>query len=175
MRTYTDKEIQIFLDINDEEEQKDLESLTLKKLLHVKDKISIFKGIETEELKAIIFNLKFMRFEFKDYIIHQDDNHKEIFYIIEGECQVFHDKHKVGKLKAGEIFGEAAAIFGTNRNASVVCSSKKASLLSFGIDEDNIEFCAPALAQIYKNLAFEINAKLEDLNLEVSTKPSRQL
>ena len=33
-----------------------------------------------------------------------------------------------------------------------------------------MEFCAPELAQLYKNLAFEINAKLEDLNEEHTKK-----
>ena len=58
----------------------------------------------------------------------------------------------------------------TKRNASVLCLSKEATLISFSIDHDNMEFCAPALAQLYKNLAFEINAKLEDLNEEYTKK-----
>ncbi len=160
---YTIKDIENFLEINatiKEEEH----SKSLKKLLSVKEKISIFKNIDTLDLKAIVYDVEFIKYKFRDYIVKESDESNNILYIINGECQVFHNKKKVGKLHAGEIFGETAAIFNTKRNASVVCSSKETTLLSFCIDQDNMEFCADALATLYKNLAFEINAKLEDLN-----------
>jgi len=163
--SYEVQDVEKFLQINREADQ-DEQSKSLKKLLSVQDKISIFRGIEPDELKAIVYNLKFGKFKYKDYIVEQNDMHEEIFFIIDGECQVFHNKKKVGKLRAGEIFGEAGAIFKSNRNASVICSSKDATLLSFCIDENNMEFCAPALAILYKNLASEINAKLEEINYE---------
>ena len=163
--SYVVEDVEKFLQINRESSETE-QSKSLKKLLSVQDKISIFRGIEPDELKAIVYNLKFVKFKFKDYIVEQNDMHEEIFFIIDGECQVFHNKKKVGKLRAGEIFGEAGAIFKSNRNASVVCSSKDAKLLSFCIDANNMEFCAPALAILYKNLASEINAKLEEINYE---------
>lgn len=162
---YTIKDLEKFLQINKDAENEE-HSKSLKKLLSVQDKISIFKGIEPDELKAIVYNLKFVKFKFKDYVVEQQDTREEIFFIIDGECQVFHNKQKVGKLRAGEIFGESGAIFKSKRNASVVCASEEATLLSFCIDENNIEFCAPALAILYKNLASEINAKLKEINLE---------
>jgi len=163
--SYIVEDVEKFLQINREAEN-DEQSKSLKKLLSVQNKISIFKGIDPDELKAIVYNLKFVKFKYKDYIIEQNDTREEIFFIIDGECQVFHNKLKVGKLRAGEIFGEAGAIFKTNRNASVICASKEATLLSFCIDENNMEFCSEALAILYKNLASEINAKLEDINYE---------
>ncbi len=160
---YTLNDIEKFLEINatiKEEEH----SMSLRKLLNVKNKISIFKNIDTIDLKAIVYDVEFIKYNFKDYIVKESDKSNNILYIINGECQVFHNKKRVGKLQAGEIFGETAAIFNTKRNASVVCSSKETTLLSFSIDQENMEFCADALATLYKNLAFEINAKLEDLN-----------
>lgn len=163
--SYIVEDVEKFLQINREAEN-DEQSKSLKKLLSVQNKISIFKGIDSDELKAIVYNLKFVKFRYKDYIVEQNDTREEIFFIIDGECQVFHNKLKVGKLRAGEIFGEAGAIFKTTRNASVICASKEATLLSFCIDENNMEFCSQALAILYKNLASEINAKLEDINYE---------
>ena len=160
---YLVQDIEKFLLVNEQSEEEEL-SQSLKKLLSVQDKISIFKGIDPQELKAIVYNLKFIKFKFKDYVVEQDDPSEEIFFIIDGECQVFHNKKRVGVLKPGEVFGESGAIFKTKRNASVVCASKQATLLSFSIDENNLEFCAPALATLYKNLASEINAKLEEIN-----------
>ena len=163
--SYIVEDVEKFLQINRDADN-DEQSRSLKKLLSVQDKISIFKGINPDELKAIVYNLKFVKFKFKDYVVEQNDSNEEIFFIIDGECQVFHNKKKVGKLRAGEIFGEAGAIFKSHRNASVVCASEEATLLSFCIDENNMEFCAPALAVLYKNLASEINAKLEEINFE---------
>ena len=170
MNIYSSKDIESFLEIHEEEEAKDEQSHSLKKLLSVQDKISIFRDIDPQELKAIVYDLKFVKFKFKEYVIEEGDQNDEIFFIINGECQVFHNKKRIGKLRAGEIFGEAAAIFGTPRGASVVCSSKEATLLSFSIDQDNMEFCAPALAILYRNLAFEINSKLTFSNEEVTKK-----
>ena len=39
---------------------------------------------------------------------------------------------------------------------------------SFNIDDNNMEFCGPALAILYKNLASEINAKLQEINIAYS-------
>jgi len=167
---YSSKDIEAFLQIYEEEAAQDEQSQSLKKLLSVQDKISIFRDIDPEEIKAIVYDLKFVKFVFKDYVIEEGEKKSEIFFIINGECQVFHNKKKIGKLRAGEIFGEAAAIFGTTRNASVVCSTKEATLLSFSIDQDNMEFCASALAILYRNLAFEINAKLAYSNEQFSKK-----
>lgn len=160
---YTVEDVEKFLEVNDREENSE-QSQSLRKLLNVKDKISIFKNIDSAELKAIIYDLKFMKFKYKEYIVKENDESINIFFIIDGECQVFHDKKKVGTLRPGEIFGESGVIFKTKRNASVICASENATLLSFCIDDENMEFCSLALAKLYKNLAFEINAKLEDIN-----------
>lgn len=161
--SYTVDDIEKFLDITRLADEKP-ESQSVKKLLSVQDKISIFRNIDQLDLKAIIYDLKFVKFKFKDYILRQGDVSENIFFIIQGECQVFNNGKKVAALGPGVVFGESAAIFKTPRNASVVCASREATLLSFSIDEENIEFCAPALVTLYKNLASEINSKLEDIN-----------
>ena len=169
LSNYTLEDIEKFLEVDhlrDEEEH----SASLRKLLNVQNKISIFKNIDPIDLKAIVYDLKFVKYSFKDYIVKQNEESNAIFFIIEGECQVFFNKRKVGVLRPGEIFGESGVIFKTKRNASVVCASEKATLLSFSIDEENMEFCAPALATMYKNLALQINTKLEEVNALMSQK-----
>lgn len=170
MNEYSPKEIEKFIQLHNANEEENEQSKSLKKLLSVQDKISIFRNIDPQALKAIVYDLKFVKFAFKDYVIEQNDTKSELYFIISGECHVFRDKHKIGVLRAGEIFGETAAIFQTKRNASVVCATKEAVLLSFSIDKENLPFCAPALTTLYKNLAYEINAKLEQLNEKVAKK-----
>lgn len=160
---YSIDDIEDFLEINAIEEEKE-QSKSLRKLLSVQDKISIFKNIDVLDLKAIVYDVKFVKYKYKDYIVEENDESNSIFFIIDGKCQVFHNRKKVGELRAGEIFGESGVIFKTKRNASVVCASDDAILLSFCIDEENMDFCAPALATLYKNLASEIDAKLQEIN-----------
>jgi len=165
---YTVEDIEEFLKINDEESNNDSE--TMHKLLSVQDKIKIFKDIEPNELKSIVYDLQFMRYNFKDHIVDQDSQSEIIYFLIDGECQVFHNKFKIGELHPGSSFGESGAIFGYKRNATVLCASKTATLLAFKIDQENLDFSAKALAILYKNLAAEINKKLDDLNKQVATK-----
>lgn len=162
---YSLEDIEKFIEINKIAE-KEAQTETFNKLLNVQNKISIFKNIDPFELKAIIYDLKFIRCKLGDYIVKQNDSSNEIFFIMSGKCEVLHNTTKVGTLKAGEVFGESAAIFKTKRNASVICSSEGTTLLSFCIDDNNLEFCTLALAMLYKNLALQINSKLEDINYE---------
>lgn len=145
-------------------------SQTLKKLFSVQSKISIIANIDQAELKVIIDQLKFVKYNFKDFIIKEGDISQEIFFVLSGECHVFAQNKKVAEIQAGKTFGESAAIFNTKRNASVVCASKEVTLLSFCINHDNMDFCAPALATLYKNLASQINTKLESMNQTISKK-----
>jgi len=166
---YTKEEIREFLKITDDAYQ-DEQSISLRKLMTVKDRIDIFKGIEAEELKAIIYDLKFIKYNFGDTIIKQNEISSEIFFIITGVCKVIHNGKEVGVLKSKDIFGEAGAIFEIKRNATVRCASNDVTLLSFCIDNNNMEFCADSLAILYKNLAFQINHKLQELNYHYSIK-----
>jgi len=145
-------------------------SQTLKKLLNVQSKISIIADIDPAELKVIIEKLKFVSVPFKEFIIKEGDISQEIFFVLSGEFHVFSNNKKVGVIAAGQTFGETAAVFNTKRNASVVCASKVATVLSFCINHENIDFCAPALAKLYKNLALQINTKLEEVNSQLIKK-----
>lgn len=166
---YDPEDIERFLEINRAMNMEE-DSQTLKKLLSVQSRISIIANIDPDDLKAIVYNLKFIKYNYKDYVVKEGDISKEIFFILSGECQVFLKNEKVGAITAGKTFGESAAIFNTTRNASVVCSSKEATMLSFCIDHENMEFCAPALATLYKNLASQINNKLEEMNTNATKK-----
>ena len=161
--TYDIDDIQKFLELNELSKLEECEQ-TLQKLLSVQKKISIIANIDPEQLKVIVDKLQFIKYNFKDIIIKEGDISQEIFFILSGECHAFHNNKKIGGIKAGSTFGEAAAIFNTKRNASVLCSSKEVTVLSFCINHDNMDFCAPALAKLYKNLARQINTKIEEMN-----------
>ena len=167
--TYNSEDIAKFLEVHESTPEYEY-SQTLQKLLSVQNRISIIADIEQTELKIIIDKLKFVKHNFKDYVIKEGEISKEIFFTLSGEFHVFNGGNKIGVIPAGNAFGETAAIFNTKRNASVVCASKEATLLSFCINADAIEFCPTGLATLYKNLASQINSKLEEMNHNLAKK-----
>jgi len=160
---YTLDDLNKFIELTQAIEQKP-DSKSLRKLLSVRDKISIFKNIDPLHLKALVYDVKFVTYSHKDYVVKQGEDSKEVFFIIDGECQVFYDKNYLSSLHAGEVFGESGVLFHKKRNASVVCASQKATLLLFCIDDEASPFTAQSLVKLYRNLAFQINDKLEELN-----------
>ena len=160
---YDPQEIEKVLEMN-KLSDKTQSSEVLRKLLTVQSKISIIANIDPLDLEAILYDLKFIQYKRMDTIIEEGDTTDEIFFIFSGECEVLSKNKKIGEIKTGKVFGETAAIFNTKRNATVICSSENATILSFRINHDNMRFCAPALATLYKNLAFQINTKLEGMN-----------
>lgn len=169
LSTYTPEEIEEFLEAY-KLDQETNQTQSMKKLLSVYDKIPIFKDIDPFHLKALVYDLKFVKTKYKDFIIQEGDMSEKIFFLIDGECHVFHQHKLVGKLYAGMVFGESGVIFKTKRDASVVCASEKAILLAFKLDEEITPFSSQALAKLYKNLAFQINTKLENLNETLTKK-----
>jgi CRP-like cAMP-binding protein len=156
-------DIQKIIELTQEFEEGE-EEKSLKKLLNVKHKIKIFKNIDTFEIKALVYSLKFVRYEKKEFIINDKEESSYIYFILEGECQVLKQNKKIGTLHAGDTFGEIGVIFREKRSADVICSSDEAIMLKFKLDQENLDFNAQALAKMYKNLANQIKIKLEELN-----------
>lgn len=166
---YDADDIEAFLKVN-KLSQSTQDSQTMHKLLSVQNKISIIANIDKDELKVVIDKLRFIKYNFKDYIIKEGETSQDIFFILSGECHVFYKKNKIGSIATGKSFGESAAIFKTKRNASVVCASESTTVLAFCINDEDTEFCSSALATLYKNLALQINTKLEKMNADIAKK-----
>ncbi len=154
------KDIEKFLFVAREREASD-EFQCLKKLLSVKEKIEIFKGITSHELKALVYDVRFKRYKLKKQIIKEGDESSEIFFLLKGECHTFIEK---------KLVGEIGVVTHSKRGASVFAAVEEVLLLAFKTDEENLDFNARALAIFYKNLASAINDKLHKLNIEVIKK-----
>ncbi len=141
------------------------ENQSLQKLLNVSHKIAIFEGISKEELKALVYDVRFKRYTKSETIITQNESSEEVFFLLRGECHALQDGKTIGKLYEGDTFGEIGVITRTPRSASVVSASEETLLLSYKIDEENLDFNAKAIATLYRNLASAINDKLQKLNI----------
>lgn len=166
---YTIEDIEKFLKVQREYEQSDA-FLSLKKLLSVSSKIRIFDGISNEELKGLVYDVKFRRYKRDETIIKEGSQSSSIFFILQGECHAYRKGVYLGVLHAGDAFGEIGVVTGSPRSANINCASKEALLLSFKIDQENLDFNARALAVIYKNLAKSINEKLSQLDMSATIK-----
>lgn len=142
------------------------EEATVSKLLQIQKKIPIFAGIDPLELRAILYDLHIEKLKKGEFLVKEGEKSEEIHYIFNGTFDVFKKNKRIATLQSGDTFGEIGVIFNTPRTASVGCSSEEATILSFKIDQENLDFCAEAIARIYKNLAYAINEKLQKLNVE---------
>ena len=164
---FTVEDIENFIQIAKLAEEKGGDK-SFQKLLEVKERISILNEIDKDELKALVYDVRFRRFKEGEIVIQQDEASQEIFYILKGICHASKENVFLGELQAGETFGEIGVITQTPRSADIKCFSEECLLLSFRIDQENLEFNAPALAILYRNLAKEINEKLQRLNLSLT-------
>ena len=143
---------------------------SLKKLLSVKEKITIFEGISKEELRGLVYDVRFRRYHKGEYIFKAQDDSEEIYFILQGELHAYSTEQLfIGKVQAGDTFGEMGVVTGEKRNISFKCASQKALLLSFKLDQENLEFNARALAILYRNLAKSVNEKIARLNIAEAT------
>lgn len=140
----------------------------MQKLVNMKQRIHIFDDINVDELEKIVENVNFRRYKNKEYVIREGESSKELFILLKGSCQVVINKHPIGLLGTGQVFGEVAAVFGTMRNASVVSISDNTLVLSCTLKDNAIVSLPYATAILYRNLAKQINQKLEIQNRMLS-------
>ena len=156
---YTSHELQVLKQVG--EENKVSHSDAMSKLLQVKDRIKLFEHINNHEIIHLVKDVKFQKFQRKEIIIQKGDIKKEIFILLSGDTHIILDRKIIANVTPGQIIGEIAAIFDKPRNATVICSSKDALLLSFKLNKTMIDEVPKASAYLYKNLAEQINIKLE--------------
>jgi len=161
--TYTKEEIERFISIShslENETQRD----GMKKLLSVYPKIKIFDGLNTNEVKSIIYGAKFQKYNEKEFIVEDGELSNDIYYLIDGKCEIIKNGKKITTIEAGQTFGDNGLLLEqTKRIVSVVAASKKVVVLSFKIDHSNLEFGSKALVKVYQNIMRQLRDKLENV------------
>ena len=166
---FSESEIADFLEAD--EVKKELEQNKLfEKLLSIKNKIAIFNNIEAVELKSLLYDINLKTYKKDEIIIKDGDDADYIYYILSGKCEIIKEEKKLATLSSGDTFGEIAVVCEIPRISDVKSISDNTVLLAFKIDLDNLDFCAKPLAIFYKNLALEMQKKLQKLNDEFISK-----
>lgn len=142
------------------------ENQYLEQIIKLKNKFSIFKGIDDAIIKSIVKDVRFLQFDMHEKIIQLGDEKEDIFILLEGECRVLIDNNKtVGILKKNQVFGEFSPITNTPRSATVR-ANVPSTVITFKINFDFLENEMDGYAVLYKNFVSELIKKLNIVNWE---------
>mgnify|MGYP002633798137 CR=1 FL=1 len=142
------------------------ENQYLEQIIKMKNKISIFQGMEDDIIKNVVKNIRFLQFDMHEQIIHLGDEEKDIYILLEGECRVMIDNNKtVGILKKNQVFGEFSPITNTPRSATVK-ANVPTTVIAFEIDFNFLDNEINEYAVLYKNFVTELIKKLNLINWE---------
>jgi CRP-like cAMP-binding protein len=137
---------------------------SLSRILKVKEKIKIFRGIEDESSIAhIIKDVQVIRFKANQIILKEGSTTQEMYFILSGICNVIKFGKVIGEISPGSSFGEIAAIFNKPRNATIEAQNELA-VIKFSIDHTKTSMYAHEFAILYRNIASELVDKLESQN-----------
>lgn len=95
---------------------------TVNELLQILPKVSLFRYLTNEKLKALLKNLKEEMFPAGASIINQGEIGEKLYIIKAGSVNVVKNGECVRVLPTGSFFGERAILFNENRSAGVVAA-----------------------------------------------------
>ena len=100
-----------------------------------------------------------------EYVFQQGDEGSTAFLIVSGALNVEIDQKKVGKMEAGEIFGELSLILGEQRKASVKAI----------IPTEIIEIKKNALEAILLSSNLELHKVIQQMSKELGKESDHKL
>ncbi|MEA3384149.1 MAG: cyclic nucleotide-binding domain-containing protein [Campylobacterota bacterium] len=146
---------------------------TLEQLLKVKDRISFFKDLNDEEIRFLIKDIVFKRFENNEIIFSQGENKDEyIYYIMKGFVNInlrdeFGIRKNVATVHHGSVIGEMKPILDEGRTAGCVAGTAGAVVIGFTIKHYASGIQSDAYAKFYRNMAYILAKKIKETNKRV--------
>jgi len=86
----------------------------------VEDEVSIFHGMEPEEVARLIEMSPVITCSSGDRIVGQDLAERSVFVVLDGAVEVMRDGRSVALMTRGAVFGEIAFLLGIDRTADVI-------------------------------------------------------
>jgi len=158
---YKEAELKIIQTLKNNEVDAVSEGISL--LLKSKSSIGFFENMSDEEIKLIVNEVKFTKYERGEVITKQGDRTKEMYLIISGECTVIQDNKIIGMLGAKQIFGEFSKITNRKRFATVI-TKVQSTLLSFNLKLELFDEAPFSFSTLYKNILSELVKKIDISN-----------
>lgn len=134
-----------------------------------------FASLDGAILRALAKRVQSKSVEAGEFIVKQDEPGSSCYYIKSGEVEVWRDstekgREKIALLGPGEVFGEAAALTGLRRNASIVANKNCELLVILQSDLTEIMQQDKKVARNMINLLFLRNLPEKSPNLTVETR-----
>jgi CRP-like cAMP-binding protein len=86
----------------------------------VEDEVSIFHGMEPDEVARLIEMSPIISCASGDRIVGQDLAERSVFVVLDGAVEVMRDSKSVALMTRGAVFGEIAFLLGIDRTADVI-------------------------------------------------------
>jgi len=130
------------------------------RLIGVKNKIAIFKGMQDGDIRLVVKDVFFMKYNPHETIIREGELGDDIYFIVSGTCRVTANHKAVGLLKEHQIFGEFSAITKDLRTATIRTNSI-VTVLSFKLATELFEEIPESFSNLYKNVIDELIKKID--------------
>jgi CRP-like cAMP-binding protein len=135
------------------------------------DRIPFFESFPDGHLNDILYSSYFIQADPADAIIEEGQEDSRIFILLKGALQVKKAGETIATIeKAGEIFGELAAVSDEKRSASVVASESTLCLVidlkflqDIKTEEENPGYYAALYGFISRVLAARLKAATEQI------------
>ena len=137
----------------------------IERIIKLKNKINLFKNMKDEDIRLILKDINFVRYQIGETIIKEGDTSEELYILLEGKCKVNVGPTNVGVIEVNQAFGEFSAITKSPRHATVR-ALKACKVISFKIAFDILEKELHGFAVLYKNFVDELIKKVDATNLE---------
>jgi len=133
------------------------------RLIGVKNKIAIFKGMSDGDIRLVVKDVNFMKFNPHETIIREGELAEDIYFLVSGACRVTANHKAVGLLTEHQIFGEFAAITKDIRTATIRTNSI-VTVLSFKLATELFDEIPESFSYLYKNVIDELIKKIDLAN-----------
>ena len=140
------------------------DNVALEKLLEIKKLITVFNGLDDNDLRSIVKDVNFQKFAASETIIYEHDTDRLIYYILKGSCDVLINRQRVAKLDRGMLFGEMSTLLKQPRVATVRAIESDTTLISFKIDANDLSINYKAYAILFQNISVELSQKVDNVN-----------
>src|SRR4030095_9953837 len=134
----------------------------------LKQHVKIFKDFSAERLQQLADGSRLGSFEANEAIAHQGDEDRHFGVVLSGELAVSSvgdggRPQALGKLKAGDTFGEMALMTGDTVQADFIAESRcEVLLIPVSVSQSGIVTEPGAMQQISRNIADRMRTLLAD-------------
>lgn len=162
---YTQDDIAFFKALDDPEKkaQKAQTSAIIDQLIKYKQYIPYFTNLSNSNIKKLINQVQFKRFKKDELLIKEDGTDKDIFFLMDGECNIVLHNRKISTIQAKNIFGEFSFITNEKRSASIQANTP-CIVISFNINLDDFDKDPLMYPHLYKNITAELVKKFYQMN-----------